>query len=509
MDQGLDMNFFDAIQQVWALRALLASSLVGLMCGALGAFIVLRNMSLIGDALSHAILPGVVVAFIVVGYSAIGFFVGAVVAGLFAAVAITWLQQNVTARNDAAIGIVFTAMFSVGVIGISRISKRGGVHLDMKDFLFGNVLGVHDQDLMLTLVIAAIVLISIVLFYRYLFISTFQPVIAETMGVSVKMIHYFLMLMLSLAVVASLQTVGVILVVAMLITPASTALLLTEKLKTVILLSGLLGLIAAIGGLILSIEFNTVPGPAMAVVTTAIYLVAALFAPRKGLIAKALARRGQQDKIEKEDILKESLKLTLADELNKVSLNNRLGMTNRKLNRHLSFLQKQGLLEWNDERISLKEGGKDRAYQLIRAHRLWETYLANQVGLAESQIHEDAENIEHFLTEEMVDEVDKELGYPKVDPHGSPIPKKGNQPDYSLSELEVGQKATIALKQHIDTVAHSLWKRRISPGAEIKVISKDGQKIIVEFVGREESFNTELAARIHVELTDDVPAEQS
>jgi ABC-type Mn2+/Zn2+ transport system permease subunit len=138
------------------MRALLASTMVGVTCGILGAFIVLRNMSLIGDALSHAILPGVFVAFIFFGYNTIGFFFGTVIAGLLFAVAMTWIQQNTKTKNDAVIGIVFTAMFSIGVIGISAISKTG-VHLDLKDFLFGNVLGVADWILMNGMVMVMVV----------------------------------------------------------------------------------------------------------------------------------------------------------------------------------------------------------------------------------------------------------------------------------------------------------------------------------------------------------------
>ena len=149
-----------ALQEPWAFRALIASAMVGISCGVLGCFIVLRNMALIGDALAHAILPGVVVAFVLVGYSTIGFFAGSVIAGLLSAVFITWIQHNVKTKNDAAIGIVFTAMFSIGVIGISWISKNEGVHLDLKDFLFGNILGISNEDIYLTTGIAIYFIIS-------------------------------------------------------------------------------------------------------------------------------------------------------------------------------------------------------------------------------------------------------------------------------------------------------------------------------------------------------------
>ena len=272
------------LNEAWAIRALVASSMVGLMCGVLGCFIVLRNMALIGDALAHAILPGVVVAFMIVGYSALGFFTGAVIAGLLTAVGITWIQHNVNTKNDAAIGIVFTAMFSLGIMGISWISRDQGVHLDLKDFLFGNVLGVSNQDLYLTAGITIYVLFSIVVFYRYLFVTTFQSVIAETMGISTNAVHYFLMLLLSFAVVASLQTVGVILVVAMLITPAATALLLSDRLRWVLFIAGFIGLISAVLGMVFAVVFATTPGPAMAVTATLIYLIAVFFAPNKGLL---------------------------------------------------------------------------------------------------------------------------------------------------------------------------------------------------------------------------------
>ena len=142
-------SLLDYLEQPYFQRALLAAVMAGIACALLGCFMVLRNMALIGDALSHAILPGVVVGFMIAGHSLLAFFVGSVGAGLLAAVLIAWLQNRGGARNDAAIGIVFSAMFALGVIGISTLTRREGVHLDMKDFLFGNVLGIGRDDLIL------------------------------------------------------------------------------------------------------------------------------------------------------------------------------------------------------------------------------------------------------------------------------------------------------------------------------------------------------------------------
>ena len=418
------MQIIEILQYEWAIRALIASSMIGVMCGILGVFIVLRNMSLIGDALSHAVLPGVVLGFVVAGYSVLGFFTGAVLAGIVTAVLITWLQRNVPIKNDAAMGIVFTAMFSIGVMWISRISRQDGVHLDLKDFLFGNALGVSNEDLYLTAMITVFVIISVIVFYRYLFATTFQVVIAETLGIPVKLVYYFLMLLLSLAIVASLKAVGVILVVSMLIAPAATALLLSDKLQQVIVISALLGLFSAILGLILAIALETTPGPAMAVTATLFFLTAVIFSPKKGLLFKALHQNNIRRKVELEDTLKQSLKLHELNDLTLGNLANRLGFSERKVNKYLSKLRQANLVEVQGTAIGLNERGVRAANKLVRAHRLWETYLVNQVGMNEAQIHDHAERLEHILTDDVLDEVDKELGYPNIDPHGSPIPKK-------------------------------------------------------------------------------------
>jgi len=301
-------DFLEIITTEWAIRALIASSLVGLMCGILGCFIVLRNMSLIGDALSHAVLPGIFFAFMIFGYSTIGFFVGSTIAGLLTAVAISWIQQNVQTKNDAAIGIIFTAMFSIGIMGISWLNQSEGVHLDLKDFLFGNVLGISNEDIFLTLGITVYTVVCVILFYRYLFITTFQPTIAETMGISAKTIHYFLMLLLSFAIVASLRTVGVILVVAMLITPAATALLLSDRLKNVIVISGIVGVLSAVSGLICSVLLDTTPGPAMTICATLFYFTAVLLSPTQGLLFKYNQNRIERMRIIREDILRQVIK---------------------------------------------------------------------------------------------------------------------------------------------------------------------------------------------------------
>lgn len=481
----------------WAIRALVASALVGIMCGILGCFIVLRNMALIGDALSHAILPGVVVAFIVGhGASTLGFFTGAVVAGLFTAIVITWLQRNVKTKNDAAIGIVFTAMFSLGVIGISYISRQPGTHLDLKDFLFGNVLGVTNDDLTLTFGVTAYVLVSIVVFYRYLFITTFQPVIAQTMGISVSTMHYFLMLLLSFAVVAALQTVGVILVVAMLVTPASTALLLTNRLHFALMIAALFGFLSALMGLFFAILFETTPGPAMAVTATGFYLLAAFFSPKKGLAFRFFQKRKLQSRIQLEDVLKVAFRQQQLGPLTEGELLKNLGLSKTGLQAQLQILRSKELIE--KDRLALTETGREEGRRLVRAHRLWETYLANEMGLTAEQIHDDADKYEHLLTDEILDDVDKVLGYPTTDPHGSPIPARRGLPEFSLLQLQPDEKGTIAAKQPGEYVTARLWQLGLLPDTAFSISKKENEFIEVEQSGKLVQVPNDLARRVKI-----------
>jgi len=390
-------------------------------------------------------------------------------------------------------------MFAIGIMGISWISHDQGVHLDLRDFLYGNVLGVSDEDLYLMFGITIYVILSVILFYRFLFVTTFQPVIAETMGISVKTMHYFLMLLLSFAVVASLQTVGVILVVAMLITPASTALLLTDRMKSVIILSAFIGFFSSVLGLFLSNYFNTTPGPMMVITATGIYLLAALLAPKKGMVSKYLQRQELNRKIQLEDTLKQARRLEQKGALTFESLVDRLEFGPNKLKKRLQRLRTSGHITENKSELILTDFGKKEANKLIRAHRLWETYLVNQMGLTEEQIHEDAEKYEHLLTEDILDEVDKALGYPNTDPHGSPIPTKLGISIFPLIKLKLQQKGKIAKTQINDHISTQLWQIGLLPDTLFSLQTKGNEFVELQMNDKKVKIPMDLAQKINVE----------
>ncbi|WP_413230425.1 iron chelate uptake ABC transporter family permease subunit [Exiguobacterium sp. K1] len=259
-------------------KALVTSVMVGIICGVIGCFIILRGMSLMGDAISHAVLPGVAISYLL----GINFFIGAVATGLLTALGIGFVSQNSRIKNDTAIGILFTSAFALGIILISFLRSSS----DLYHILFGNVLAVRPSDMWMTLAIGLLVLTAIFLFYKELLVTSFDPTMAAAYGLSTRLIHYLLMTMLTLVTVASLQTVGIILVVAMLITPAATAYLLTNRLSRMIFLSAGLGTISSVIGLYFSFTYNLSSGASIVLVATALFALVFIFSPRHGLLRK-------------------------------------------------------------------------------------------------------------------------------------------------------------------------------------------------------------------------------
>lgn len=405
---------------------MIVSTIMGALLGLVGCFVVLRRMALLGDALSHAVLPGVVIAFIIINavtgtlagsWEMAGLFLGALLAGLLTTGGVSLIARHSRVKEDSAIGIAFTAMFAVGVILISSMPR--GTHFDLKCFLFGEVLAIGKEDLVITRVIAPVVVGLILLFYRPLKLMSFDPQMAAAAGLPTQFLHYLLMGVLSAVIVAALQSVGVIMSVAMLITPAAIAYQLTNRFGVMLLLSAGAGALSALLGLTLAFARNWPPGPAMVVVATALFLLTMAAAPEYGIISKAVRRRRVRAHILQEDVLKSLRNLGGAAAL--ARLHQAIGLHNRPahLERGLAALVAEGLVARAPDGVQLTEAGAIRADGLVRSHRLWETYLADK-GLPEQRLHEVAEQLEH--AHEIAEEVAHELGHPAVDPHGEPIP---------------------------------------------------------------------------------------
>jgi len=413
----------EPVQYEFIQRALIASITIGISCGLIGTYIMLRRMSLIGDALAHAVLPGVVVSFMVAGKSEIALFIGAVVSGILTVLLIGFVNRNSKIKEDTSIGIIFTGAFALGILLVSQLKQ---VHIDLSSYLFGDVLGVSTGDITLSLIIMVVIILCILLFYKQLLLTSFDPTMALTIGISTTLVHYMLMTLLSMSIVAGLQSVGVILIIAMLITPPATAYLLSNNLKKILLLSAMFGTISAITGLYLSYHFNFASGASIVLVAVALFLLAFLFSPKEGVVTKLFRRRSASKLVLIEDVIK--LSYRFKDETGKTELAdkiaNELGISNGRVESAIGTLIDKGLMsKTNGSYILTDEGVKD-ALRLIRTHRLWETYVTRENVMDLEHIHPEAEKVEHVLTEDMVDELDEELGFPEKDPHGSEIPRK-------------------------------------------------------------------------------------
>jgi manganese/iron transport system permease protein len=259
------------------IRGLLASVMVGTLCAVVGTYVVLRGMAFFGDALAHAILPGVAVAYLL----GANLLLGALAMGLVTAVGIGYVSRRGQVKEDTAIGVFFAASLAAGVAILSTVQSFA---VDLTHILFGDVLGVSTTDLWLTAGLGLAVLLTVFLLYKELLVISFDPVLAATLRLPLTGLHYLLLLLIALTVVVSLQTVGVALMVAMLVTPAATAYLLTRRLWHMMIVGAVVGAVSSVAGLYLSFYVNVASGAAVVLVATGLFVLAFLLAPGRGAV---------------------------------------------------------------------------------------------------------------------------------------------------------------------------------------------------------------------------------
>lgn len=248
---------------------LLAAVLVGIACASLGVYVVLRSMAFIGDALAHTVLPGLVAAYLL-GLNLLG---GAVVAGVATSVGIGWLSRREMLREDTAIGVIFTGMFALGILLMSTANS----FRDFSDMLFGNILGITPADVALIAGLAVLVLAALFLFHKELELTSYDPTHALVMGFGADRVRYGLLVLLALTVVAGIQAVGVVLISALLITPAAAASLVTRSLPVMIAIAASVAILAGISGLYASYYLNVASGAAIVLACTFFFAVAAVY----------------------------------------------------------------------------------------------------------------------------------------------------------------------------------------------------------------------------------------
>ncbi len=478
------------MQYAFMQRALVASVLVGAICAVLSCYLLVKRWALLGDAISHAVLPGVALAYLL----GLPFFVGAVTTGVLTALGISAVERHTRIKEDSAMGIVFTGAFALGFVLVSRIRSKA---VDLFHILFGNVLGVSDLDLWITGLTGAVVLAVVFLLYKELLLWTFDPVAAAAMGLPTGILHYTLMLLLSMTIVASLQTVGIVLVVAMLITPGAVAFLLTDRMSRMLGMAVGVGVASTVTGLYLSYFLNVASGATMVLVATVLFGVAVLASPREGVVWEWVRRRRLARDRALEDLLKHAYAYGEAgapvDQLSE-----RVGLPARRVRRLLRALQAQGLVRSDGARAVLSKAGRARALELVRSHRLWERYLVDQAGLSWAEVHAEAERLEHLSPAELADRLDEALGFPLQDPHGSPIPPGEAAVSVPLSERGDGEVVEVQEVEDEDpTRLRALEALGIRPGVVLEVVQRSENGVRVRVDGREAWLERSLARVVH------------
>lgn len=274
------IHWFTApLQHEFMVKAILVSALVGIVCSALSCYMTLKGWALMGDAVSHAVMPGVVIAYVL----NIPLAVGAFLFGVGSVMAIGFIKAKTRVKEDTVIGLVFTGFFALGLVLVSKVRSS----IDLTHILFGNVLGISDADIMQTLIISVITLVTLAILRKDLILFCFDSTHARSIGLNITFLYYVLLSLLSLTAVAGLQTVGIILVVAMLVTPGATAYLLSDRFDHMMLIAMATGVFSSVMGTYISYHIDGSTGGCIVVLQTVLFLIAMIFAPKYGLLVRS------------------------------------------------------------------------------------------------------------------------------------------------------------------------------------------------------------------------------
>ena len=411
---------------------MLTGVVTNVACALVGCFLVLRRMSMMGDALSHAVLPGLVVAFLFAGSTNIlPLFLGAVAVGLLTTFLTQTLHQYAGVPSDASMGVVFTSLFALGVVMIKKFIS--GAHFDIAcvyegsleltpfvDSLFG-----LPRPLATTAIVLVVNLIVLAVLWKELKLSSFDAGLATTMGFSSTAMHYLLMVLVAVTTVASFEAVGSILVVAMLIVPAATAHLLTDRLVSMLVVSSGVAILSAVLGYGFAVWWDTNIAGMMAVAAGALYGMAMMFSPRYGILSTMVRNLRMSLRVLREDLLSMLYRVEeLGAETELSPADAREAVGGGMLARWgLAGLVRGQQVSQTGRLLRLTDQGRDVAKKLVRSHRLWEAFLVKHLGLPLDHVHEPAHRVEHFIDERLREELASELDTAGQDPHGREIPE--------------------------------------------------------------------------------------
>jgi len=402
----------------------------GILCfaaGAVGTFTYLRKRALIGDVISHAVLPGVAIAFMLSGVkNPFYFLIGAIFSGLLSIWIVDYVQAKSKLKPDAILALTLSVFFCVGIVLLTKIQHGGNsAQSGLDSFLFGKAASMNLFDVKLFSVIAIINVVSILVLLRGFSLISFDENYAKGLGFNVSVIKSLLALLTVITVAIGVQAVGVVLMAALLITPAAGARYLTNSIPKMLIFSGLFGFVSGWVGVFISYSGNGMPtGPWIVVVLSVIAFIAILFGKQRGVLARLKLRKANNIKINNENVLKDIYKLAEKG-TQTISVKQLVDIEKHKPIPLISVLNRLEKLDYIDQirgMIIINDKGRLAARDVIRKHRLWEIYLSKYFQLDPDHLHDDAEGIEHVITPEIEKHLIQLLDRPEKDPHESEIP---------------------------------------------------------------------------------------
>ncbi|MBL6449133.1 metal ABC transporter permease [Fulvivirga sp. 29W222] len=395
-----------------------------------GSFTFLKKKALVGDAVAHSVLPGVCLSFILYGEkNPIILIFGAFATGWLSLILIDIISSHSKVKEDTAIGLILSVFFGIGIFMLTIIQKSGNAaQTGLDQILFGKAASLVGNDLIAFAVIAAILILSVWFFFKEFTLLAFDEDFASTIGLPVRAIELLLTTLTVLAVVIGIQAVGVVLMAAMLITPAAAARFWTEKISTMVWLAAIFGAFSGLTGAYISYIAPSMPtGPWIVVVISTIAFISFFMAPKRGILYRMNNQRKIRRQINDENILKALYQLGEEEKNFYEKRTIEEILTKRKfdpasLKTGLRRLKREGYLGNESGHWSFTKAGKHKGQRTVKLHRLWELYLTQYLRIAPDHVHDDADTIEHILTPELETRLEKLLDYPTVDPHQSEIP---------------------------------------------------------------------------------------
>ena len=410
-----------------AQKVIMGLAIIGAVSGVVGTFSFLRKKTLIADAISHSVLPGICLGFMFAGTKdPIVLLTGALVIGWISVWLIDYLSSTTKLSADTAIALVSTLFFAIGSVLLSVISKSQNTEqTGLKNFLFGKAATMTTFDIQVFIVVSIAIFVVVILFFKPFQLVCFNHEFAKSIGVKVKRMEFLLSTLTVMTVAIGIQAVGVVLMSALLIAPAASARYWTNRLPIMIFLAALFGTFSSVIGVMLSTMKNNMPtGPWIVFSLFTFTLFTLLFAPHKGWFSIKRRNLSNHKKITEENLLKTFYQLK---EEGNTAVSFRDFLEKRAVDTHslvrdVRRMVKHGFLVEKDKTFSLTESGNKEAARVLRSHRLWELYLTKRMNFKNDHIHGTAETIEHLITPEIEQLLLKELDFPTSDPHNKEIP---------------------------------------------------------------------------------------